>query len=713
MKRSAYSLYPSQIAKRYIILPYIVMRCSIVILNWNGEEMLRKFLPSVIKYCPLDSEVIVADNGSTDNSIALLHSDFPTVRIIELQQNYGFAEGYNKALAEIDTEYCVLLNSDVEVTENWLTPLLDYLAGSPETAALQPKILAYYDKSRFEHAGAAGGFIDKLGYPYCRGRIMNTIEEDHGQYDSECDIFWASGACFVVRTKIFKEVGGFDSTFFAHMEEIDLCWRLHSNRYKVKCLPQSTIYHLGGGALPYESPNKTFLNFRNSLLMLYKNLPISRRLWLFPLRFLLDYIASLQYLLKGKPKHAAAVIKARIAYHKLKRRSKVVNSNCESALRIAKVTYSQPKNHTIPLSILFHYYILRHRKFSDFGQSSRKSGQSPKVESIVLFTLLAFFTLAPTQNLYSNSPYISKVYEFMPAPGQFTNVMPPYEAGDNAEAMLAKVNEKICEGKNEIVCLGGWGGYVVFGFDHTIINLPDSCDFEVLGNAFYSKINETGRQQGSAEPAVIYVSRDANANGIPDDEWFEIKGSEYSRSRLNYSCTYFRPSSDTLNVTATDIDGNTITIYRNTFHTQPYYPQWLGEQYTLTGTLLPSNVLQDDNFSWLVFDYGYADNHPNGNPKGFIDIDWAVDANGNFIHLSGIDFVKVQTGVSADSGLKGETSAEIAGARDLHPNAGENPIISPKATQTNQCITTIRNGQLLIIKNGITYNVQGMMINDK
>ncbi len=334
-------------------------RCSIVILNWNGAEMLRRYLPSVVSYCPEDSEVVVADNGSTDESLQVLKDTFPSVRLIVLDQNYGFAEGYNRALQQIDSRYCVLLNSDVEVTEDWLSPLLDYLDSHEDVAAVQPKIRAWYDKRLFEHAGAAGGFLDKLGYPYCRGRIMGHLESDDSQYDTPAGIFWATGACFVTRTALYKEAGGLDAEFFAHMEEIDLCWRFNARGYRLVCLPQSVVYHLGGGALPYESPRKTYLNFRNSLLMLYKNSPTSRLIWLMPLRCLLDYVAALQYLFKGETAKAKAVISARHDYRQMRRRMK---DKRKTNLQLTKVWTPQQMR---PFSILVHYYLLRQQRYTD------------------------------------------------------------------------------------------------------------------------------------------------------------------------------------------------------------------------------------------------------------------------------------------------------------------------------------------------------------
>ena len=263
-------------------------KVAIVILNWNGRKLMEEFLPSVVSNSPEWAEVIVADNGSTDDSIEMLKAKFPTVSIICLDRNYGFAEGYNQALKRLDHEYCVLLNSDVEVTPNWL------------------------------EAGAAGGYIDKYGYPFCRGRILHIVEKDEGQYDTPADILWATGACLFVRTATYKEVGGLDAGFFAHQEEVDMCWRLRSRGYRLVCVPQSIVYHVGGATLNAESPRKTFLNFRNSLLMLYKNSREADLKHVMRIRFWLDYIAAAKFLMEGHIQNAKAVYEARKAYHQLK-----------------------------------------------------------------------------------------------------------------------------------------------------------------------------------------------------------------------------------------------------------------------------------------------------------------------------------------------------------------------------------------------------------
>ena len=297
-----------------------VETCAIVILNWNGAQMLRKYLPSVVQSI-IDNrkskiELIVADNGSTDESLAVLTNEFPSVKTIVLDKNYGFAEGYNRAIAQIESEYVVLLNSDVEVTEGWLAPLLDYMESHPEVAAVQPKIRSWLRRNYFEHAGAAGGYINALGYPYCRGRVLWKVEQDKGQYDDIVEVDWTSGACMCVRTEGYKDCGGLDAAFFAHMEEIDLCWRMHNKGWKLACVPQSVVYHLGGGSLNYESPRKTYLNHRNNLLMIYKNK--KHPYGVLFVRFFLDYAAAFFYLLQGRWGAFKAVFQARLDYHRMK-----------------------------------------------------------------------------------------------------------------------------------------------------------------------------------------------------------------------------------------------------------------------------------------------------------------------------------------------------------------------------------------------------------
>ena len=292
-------------------------RVAVIILNWNGSKLLEEFLPSVIRNTPDWAEIIVADNGSTDNSIELLERMFPSVRIMRFDQNHGFAEGYNIAIGRVEHEYCVLLNSDVEVTPNWLEAPIELLDSDKNIACVQPKIMAQRDKRYFEYAGAAGGFIDRYGYPFCRGRILHVVEKDNGQYDDERDILWATGASLFVRTAIYKEVGGLDSGFFAHQEEVDMCWRLRSRGYRLVYTHRSTVYHVGGATLNAENPRKTFLNFRNSLLMLYKNSREADLKHVMMVRRILDYVAAAKFLLEGHPANAKAVYRARREFHQL------------------------------------------------------------------------------------------------------------------------------------------------------------------------------------------------------------------------------------------------------------------------------------------------------------------------------------------------------------------------------------------------------------
>lgn len=343
------------------------MKCSVIILNWNGAEMLRRYLPSVVRNTPgtIPSEIIVADNGSTDDSEAVVR-EFKDVRWVAFDRNYGFAEGYNRIINQVDSEYVVLLNSDVEVAEGWIEPLVSYLDVHPMVAAVQPKILSWTSKESddqpilFEYAGACGGYIDWLGYPYCRGRILSTIEGDKGQYNRCVPVFWTSGACMCVRTNIYKELGGLDANFFAHQEEIDLCWRMNSRGYTLVCVPDSVVYHLGGGALNYEHPRKTFLNFRNNLLMLYKNLPSRQLLQVLLLRCPLDYAAALHLVVMGKGANALAVIKARIAFLKqihLYRKLRKENLRLTTLSSIPTLCKK---------SLLGGYYVFGQHTFSDF-----------------------------------------------------------------------------------------------------------------------------------------------------------------------------------------------------------------------------------------------------------------------------------------------------------------------------------------------------------
>lgn len=332
---------------------------SVVILNWNGSAMLQRFLPSVIRYSE-EAEIIVADNGSTDHSIDILREKFPSVRILPFRENYGFAEGYNRAIQQIETPYVLLLNDDVEVTPHWLQPLLEFMNHHPEVAACQPKILSETNREVFEYAGACGGFIDHLGYPYCRGRIFNHVEKDRGQYDQVCPIFWATGAALLVRTDVYRKEGGLDKRFFAHMEEIDFCWRLRSRNYGIYCIPQSTVYHVGGGTLPKSHPRKTFLNFRNNLLMLYKNLPEERLNFTLRIRYLLDLIAALKMLLSGQAKESMAIVKALRTFFKIRHdfdRQREENLQKQQLKDIPEMRNE---------SLLVAFYLKKKKKFEDW-----------------------------------------------------------------------------------------------------------------------------------------------------------------------------------------------------------------------------------------------------------------------------------------------------------------------------------------------------------
>jgi GT2 family glycosyltransferase len=292
------------------------MKIAVVILNWNGEKLLEQFLPSIVNYSP-EADIYVADNASTDDSVSYLKAFFPTVKIIQNDSNLGFADGYNEALKQVDSEIYALVNSDIEVTENWLKPIIETFENEPKTAIIQPKLLDFKRKEYFEYAGAAGGFIDKYGYPYCRGRVFETLEKDNGQYDDNCEIFGASGACFFIRSSVYKELRGFDANFFAHQEEIDLCWRAFNKGHKIKYNSQSVVYHVGGATLQQGNPMKTFLNFRNSLLMLLKNLPKNKLIPIILVRLLLDAVAGMQFLFQGKFKHLLAILKAHFSFYSL------------------------------------------------------------------------------------------------------------------------------------------------------------------------------------------------------------------------------------------------------------------------------------------------------------------------------------------------------------------------------------------------------------
>lgn len=339
------------------------MNAAIVILNWNGAAMMRRFLPSVVAHAD-GADVIVADNASTDDSIAMLETEFPSVRRIVLKQNHGFAEGYNRAFKALTDQgykydYYILLNSDVEVTAGWLTTLVTYMDANPEVAACQPKLLAEYDHRMLEYAGAAGGYIDRDGYPYCRGRIFGVVEQDHGQYDTVADIFWATGAALLIRRTDWENTGGLDGRFFAHNEEIDLCWRLRARDRRIVCIPQSVVYHVGGGTLPKDNPRKTYLNFRNNLLMLYKNQPDKRLRRVMRRRRVLDFVAWFKFVLCGDFGNAAAIRKARRDFKKMRPEFELDRLN---NLYLTK-HWHYPEMRS--QSILADFYLRRKRRFSD------------------------------------------------------------------------------------------------------------------------------------------------------------------------------------------------------------------------------------------------------------------------------------------------------------------------------------------------------------
>lgn len=333
----------------------IYPRVAVVILNWNGREFLKQFLPAVVASSYPNLEVIVADNKSDDDSVEIISTYFSTVRLILNSKNFGFAGGYNEALKHVDADYFVLLNSDVEVTPGWIEPVVTLMESDPEIAVAQPKIKAWNNKNAFEYAGAAGGFIDKYGYPFCRGRLFDAVETDEGQYNEASEIFWASGAALFIKRTCWEKVGGFDADFFAHMEEIDLCWGLKNMGYKIMYCPDSTVYHIGGGTLDNTSPYKSYLNFRNNLAMLLKNLPASKRFFILFTRFWLDFITLLKFLAGGQFYQARAINKAHIAFFKDFRRN--LDKGKKSSGEFQHSGLYQK-------SIVWMYFAKRIRKFS-------------------------------------------------------------------------------------------------------------------------------------------------------------------------------------------------------------------------------------------------------------------------------------------------------------------------------------------------------------
>ena len=336
-------------------------KLAIVILNWNGAKMLQQYLPNVLQYSRDEATVYVADNASTDISLELLYTRFrEECRVIELDKNWGFAEGYNKALQKIDAEYYLLLNSDIEVTHHWLTPLIELMDSHPEVAACQPKLLSIFDRDRFEYAGASGGYLDRYGYPFCRGRIFDTVERDEGQYDNRQDVLWATGAALMIRAKDYWEAGGLAARFFAHNEEIDLCWRLRIRGRRVCCVPDSYVYHVGGGTLPKSNPMKTFLNFRNNLTMLYKCLPDSELKHVMRVRWFLDYLAAWEMLLlKRNWGDFRAVFRARRAFKRWRKDFEQDRRQIQASRCIDHI----PEQRSF--SLLWQYYAKGRKHFSD------------------------------------------------------------------------------------------------------------------------------------------------------------------------------------------------------------------------------------------------------------------------------------------------------------------------------------------------------------
>ena len=334
-------------------------KLAIVILNWNGAKMLRQYMPSVLRYSRDEATVYVADNASTDDSLQLLREEFPEVKLIVLEKNWGFDDGYNKALSQIEAEYYLLLNSDIEVTHHWLTPLIEFMDAHQEVAACQPKLLSIFDRDKFEYAGASGGFLDRYGYPFCRGRIFDTVECDNGQYDYATEVLWATGAALMVRTTDYWAVNGLDGRFFAHNEEIDMCWRMRIRGRKIYCLPESYVYHVGGGTLPKSNPMKTFLNFRNNLTMLYKCLPDEELKHVMRWRWFLDYLAAWETLiLKRNFGDFKAIYRARRAFMRW-RKDFEQNRREVQASRVGEKITEQRQ-----FSLLWQYYVKGRKAFS-------------------------------------------------------------------------------------------------------------------------------------------------------------------------------------------------------------------------------------------------------------------------------------------------------------------------------------------------------------
>ena len=340
-------------------------KLAIVILNWNGKQMLQTYLPKVLACSRDEAVVYVADNASTDDSLAMLNEKFPEVRQIVLDKNWGFADGYNKALARVDAEYYVLLNSDVEVTPGWLTPLVSFMDAHPEVGACQPKLLSVADKSKFEYAGACGGFLDRYGYPYCRGRVFDTVEQDNGQYDDIHEVLWTTGACMMVRSQDYWAVNGLDGRFFAHNEEIDMCWRMRMMGRQLFCIPQSKVYHVGGGTLPKGNPMKTYLNFRNNLTMLYKNLPEKELRYVMRVRWFLDYVAAWQTLILNRNVgDFKAIYRARHDFMKWRTEFRPERKEHQ----IDRVEPRVPRTLRTSFCLVWQYYARGRKKYTDLPQ---------------------------------------------------------------------------------------------------------------------------------------------------------------------------------------------------------------------------------------------------------------------------------------------------------------------------------------------------------
>ena len=330
------------------------MKIAIVILNWNGQKLLEQFLPSIVNFSSEEAVIYIADNASTDSSIEFIQKNYPSIKIVQNTVNGGYAKGYNDALKFINADIYCLLNSDVEVTKNWLKPIIDVFETEEKTAIVQPKLLAFKDKTRFEYAGAAGGYIDLFGYPYCRGRVFNFLETDKGQFNDTTNIFWASGACLFIRSEVYHQLKGFDEDYFAHQEEIDLCWRTQNNGYQVKYVGKSKVYHVGGATLKETNPHKTFLNFRNSLINVAKNVPKKWFLFVLISRLILDGVAGLKFIFELRPIHSLAIIKAHFSFYK----------NFNKSLNKRKKV-SKKQNYYRHISVVWQYFVLGRKEFKN------------------------------------------------------------------------------------------------------------------------------------------------------------------------------------------------------------------------------------------------------------------------------------------------------------------------------------------------------------